>query len=513
MPLGPTLYVGTDISEAVNRTRFLDPGETEVGRGFSSANDLPGSATHPELLAAGLKVWVFNPRQVASLKDAYGDLGKGDWVDALVIADRLRFGRLPAECHLDERYQPLQRLTRHRRHLVKTLVREKQVALGYVYLKLSAYNLTKPLADTFGATSQVLLTDYLTPDEIVAAPLEELAGVIAREGRGRVADPDEVAEAVKQAARRSYRLPPRMVEPVNLLLSSSLATIRTLSAQLTPMDKAIAAELEGVPRQTVGTVPGRGPVFTAGIVAELGDVRRFNDEESVAKFAGLTWRRHQSGEFEGEDRPLTKTGNAYLRYYLIEGANSVRLKCPEFHSYYERKFREATRHQHRRALVLTARKLVRLVDSLLRSGQIYLPPGRPEVFVDRSGPSVVPVAGGRARGLVQSLLTHRRSLDRMLDFSPQLFLDAAVSRIRIAGARAPSSFASGLRSRSSAQSRCPRSEPVQGRCDCLRMWRGAGAERLLELGVIHHPRVLALVKDLSDRPYVRIEQTTHREEP
>ncbi len=411
MPLAPALYVGTDISEATNRTRFLDPGGTEVGRGFSSANDLPGSealadeamrrartieateirwgleatnlfwwhlatylTTNPELLAGGLRCWVFNPRQVAGFKEAYGDLGKGDWVDALVIADRLRFGRLPAECYLDERYQPLQRLTRHRRHLVKTLVREKQVALGYVYLKLSAYNLAKPLADTFGATSQVLLSDYLTPDEIVAAPLEDLAAVIARESRGRVADPGEVAEAVKQAARRSYRLPARMVEPVNLVLSSSLATIRTLGAQLKPMDKAIAAELGAVPPQTVDTVPGLGPVFTAGIVAELGDVRRFEGEESVAKFAGLTWRWHQSGEFEGEDRPLTKTGNVYLRYYLVEGANSVRLKCPEFRSYYDRKFAEATRHHHRRALVLTARKLVRLVDSLLRSGQIYRPP-------------------------------------------------------------------------------------------------------------------------------------------
>src|SRR6266540_1733554 len=222
MPLGPALYVGTDISEAMNRTRFLDPGGTEVGRGFSSANDLPGSealadeamrrartieateirwgleatnlfwwhlatylTTNPELLAGGLRCWVFNPRQVAGFKEAYGDLGKGDWVDALVIADRLRFGRLTAECYLDERYQPLQRLTRRRRHLVKTLVREKQVALGYVYLKLSAYHLTRPLADTFGATSQVLLTDYLTPDEIVAAPLEDLAVVIAREGRDR----------------------------------------------------------------------------------------------------------------------------------------------------------------------------------------------------------------------------------------------------------------------------------------------------------------------------------------
>lgn len=411
MQLEPTLYVGTDISEAVNRTRFVDAGGTEVGRGFTSANDLPGSeqlvqealrrarqigateirwgleatnlfwwhlatylTTHPDLLSAGLKAWVFNPRQVAGFKDAYGDLGKGDWVDALVIADRLRFGRLPAECYLDERYQPLQRLTRHRRHLVKTLVREKQVALGYVYLKLSAYNLTKPLADTFGATSQVLLTDYLTPDEIVAAPFEELAEVIARQSRGKVADPGEVAEALKQAARRSYRLPAPMVGPVNLVLSSSLATIRTLGAQIKPIDKAIAAELKAAPAQTVDTVPGLGPVFTAGIVAELGDVGRFESEEQVAKFAGLTWRRYQSGEFEGDDRPLTKTGNVYLRYYLVEGANSVRLRCPEFRSYYERKLGEVTRHRHRRALVLTARKLVRLIDSLLRSGQIYRPP-------------------------------------------------------------------------------------------------------------------------------------------
>jgi transposase len=411
MPLGPTLYVGTDISEATNRTRFIDSGGTDVGRGFSSANDLLGSerlveevlrrarqigateirwgleatnlfwwhlatylTTHPDLLAAGLKVWVFNPRQVASFKDAYGDLGKGDWVDAGVIAERLRFGRLPAECYLDERYQPLQRLTRHRRHLVKTLVREKAVALGYVYLKLSAYHVTKPLADTFGVTSQVLLTDYLTPDEVVQAPLQELAELISLKSRGTVADPDEVAEAVKQAARRSYRLPQKMVEPVNLVLSSSLLTIRTLTAQIKPLDKAIAIELKAAPAQTVDTVPGLGPVSTAGIVAELGDVRRFEGEESVAKFAGLTWRRHQSGDFEGEDRPLTKTGNAYLRYYLIEGANSVRMRCPEFRSYYDRKFREVTRHQHRRALVLTARKLVRLIDSLLRSGQIYRPP-------------------------------------------------------------------------------------------------------------------------------------------
>ncbi len=406
-----TLYVGTDISEKMNRTRFFDTSGKEVGARVESVNDLPGAhklaqealsraarldakeilwgleatnlfwwhlatflSTHPDLLSRGLKCYTFNPRQVKKFKESYPDLGKDDWVDAMVIADRLRFGRLPAECYLDERYQPLQRLTRYRRHLISQLVREKQVALGYVYLKLSAYSLEQPLSDTFGVTSQEFLEGYLTPEEIVSAPIEELAGVIKEHSRGRVADPEEVAKVVKQAARRSYRLSASMVEPVNLVLSSSLLTIRTLTAQLKPLDKAIAAELAATPPQTLSSVPGLGPVFTAGIVAEIGDVNRFEREESLAKFAGLTWRRHQSGEFEGEDRPLTKTGNAYLRYYMVEAANSVRLCSPEFGSYYQKKFREATRHKHRRALVLTARKLVRLVHSMLRSGRIYQPP-------------------------------------------------------------------------------------------------------------------------------------------
>lgn len=406
------LYVGTDISEKANRTRFYDESGKEIGGRIESVNDLPGSkrlveealsraqrigakeilwgleatnlfwwhlatflTTHPALLASGLKCYTFNPRQVKKFKESYPDIGKDDWTDAMVIADRLRFGRLPAQCYLDERYQPLQRLTRYRRHLVTQLVREKQVALGYVYLKLSAYSLERPLSDTFGATSQELLESYLTPDEIAAAPIEELASLVKERSRGRVADPEEAAKVVQQAARRSYRLSTSMVEPVNLILSSSLLSIRTLAAQLKPIEKAIAAELEATPPQTLSTIPGLGPVFTAGIVSEIGDVGRFEREESLAKFAGLTWRRHQSGEFEGEERPLTKTGNAYLRYYMVEAANSVRLSCPEFGSYYQKKFREATHHKHRRALVLTARKLVRLVHSMLRSGRIYQPAG------------------------------------------------------------------------------------------------------------------------------------------
>jgi hypothetical protein len=63
-----------------------------------------------------------------------------------------------------------------------------------------------------------------------------------------------------------------------------------------------------------------------------------------------------------------------LRYDLVEAANSVRQHCPEYGQYYAAKKAETPRHAHKRALVLTARKLVRLIDALLRTQARYQPP-------------------------------------------------------------------------------------------------------------------------------------------
>ena len=61
----------------------------------------------------------------------------------------------------------------------------------------------------------------------------------------------------------------------------------------------------------------------------------------------------------------------YLRYYLVEVASKVMMHTPKYRRYYQKKYAEAAKHQHKRALVLTARKLVRLVFALLSNGQIY----------------------------------------------------------------------------------------------------------------------------------------------
>ena len=91
----------------------------------------------------------------------------------------------------------------------------------------------------------------------------------------------------------------------------------------------------------------------------------------MAKFAGFKWRKHQSADFQADETRLTRTGNCYLRYYFCEAANAVRLQDSAYGAYYDRKYHEVRQHQHKRALVLTARKLVRLVVRLLTTNQPY----------------------------------------------------------------------------------------------------------------------------------------------
>jgi len=68
---------------------------------------------------------------------------------------------------------------------------------------------------------------------------------------------------------------------------------------------------------------------------------------------------------------MAKTGNRYLRYYFIQAANGMRRQIPAYARFYGLKFREATRHKHKRALVLSARKSIGLFVGLLHRKEAY----------------------------------------------------------------------------------------------------------------------------------------------
>jgi transposase len=238
-----------------------------------------------------------------------------------------------------------------------------------LFLPFSGFVQAHAFGDPFGPTSWAVLEEFTT-EELAQAALDDLAATLETKGRKHFKDARATATALQQAAKDSYRLHPALADPMRLVLGSTRATIDTLQRQLKALDRTIARELAGIP-QTLESIPGLGPVWTAGLVAEIGEISRFPDEAALAQFAGLSWTVHESGHFQAEDTSMTKRGNTYLRYYLIEAANSVRMHCPEYRAYYDAKYAQTPKHAHKRALVLTARKLVRLVDVLLRTDTIY----------------------------------------------------------------------------------------------------------------------------------------------
>ena len=405
-----TLFVGIDVSSKDNVACIMKP-DGEKHSVFSVPNNRPGAELLVDKVVSVLrqllipkvvigmestsvygdnlmyflretgkfsefekKLYMLNPKQVKKFKDAYSDLPKNDQVDAFIIADHLRFGRITKEVYMgDYRYEALKALTRARHQTVQSLTREKQRFLNQLFMKFSGFTQENIFSNNFGTAATAVLEEFSSVDELAYMDTNELAAFIQKHGRGKFDNVEGMVSDLQKAAKNSYRPPTVIADSVNQILAISMSTIRLLQGQVKEYDKAIEKQLSAIPN-TLTSVKGIGLVYAAGIIAEVGDINRFPSQASLAKYAGLAWTQHQSSEFEAEDTRLIKSGNHHLRYYLCQAANSLRTCDPEFRRFYNLKYREVPRHKHRRALALTARKLVRLVYALLKTNRLYIPP-------------------------------------------------------------------------------------------------------------------------------------------
>lgn len=411
-----TLFVGIDVSSKSNVVYAMDFDENKyIDSSFSNnqpgADELVGIITgcmkkHPHLntivvalestsvysihianflssceLLLPYKPYVYcvNPKMTANYRKSYVAMDKTDHMDAFLIADFARVGRTKkCEPWRGSQFLALKRLTRHRLHLAECITREKTYMVSNLYLKFSELQLleddAQPFSNIYGATASAVLTEFMSLQEIIDSQEEDLLKFLADKSRNRIADISKTSELLKKAARDSYRLDQCMYEPLNVSLASSFHCIQTYKKEIKLIDQAIGKCINGMNPNAftiLNSIPGIGPVWASGILSEIGDITAFHSSDALAKYAGLTWLKNDSGDFVSEDNHVSKAGNTYLRYYLGEAANSVRKYVPEYTEYYSRKYAEATKHQHKRALALTSRKFVRLVFGLLVKNQLY----------------------------------------------------------------------------------------------------------------------------------------------
>lgn len=135
-------------------------------------------------------------------------------------------------------------------------------------------------------------------------------------------------------------------------------TIEELMGQIPYIDKLL--EIKGVGMKTV-----------SGFIAEVGDIRRFDNPKQLQKLAGYALVENSSGKHKGKTR-ISKRGRKKLRYLLFEVAMSLVAKNPEFkalHQYYTT--REENPLKKIQSLIVIACKAIRVFYGILTNGYSY----------------------------------------------------------------------------------------------------------------------------------------------
>lgn len=146
------------------------------------------------------------------------------------------------------------------------------------------------------------------------------------------------------------------------------------TARQAVLKEMIEKKIQEVPyADKLREIKGVGLKTVIGFVAEVGDIKRFDDSRQLQKLAGLAIVKNESGKHKGESH-ISYRGRKRLRYVLYEAAVNVIAHNPEFksiHHYY------TTRHTNplkkMQSLIAVACKLIRIFYLILKTGVTYNP--------------------------------------------------------------------------------------------------------------------------------------------
>ena len=259
------------------------------------------------------RVVIANPLQVKAI--AQGHV-KTDKIDAGTLASLQAAGYLPQIWTPDAETERKRRLVARRYQLVRHRTRLK----NEVHSILHAHLIPKcPHADLFNGRGRVWLA---------AQPL-----------------PDDERAAIDRHVRELDRL----------------------AEDLAPLDREIAKDaIDDLAVKRLMTITCVNLTVGAGIVAAIGDIRRFNSPQKLVSYFGLNPRVRQSGLGAAHHGRISKIGRSHARATLVEAAWAAAKATGPLHAFF---VRIRARRGHQIAAVAVARKLTVLCWHLLTKGK------------------------------------------------------------------------------------------------------------------------------------------------
>ncbi len=122
------------------------------------------------------------------------------------------------------------------------------------------------------------------------------------------------------------------------------------------------------------SIPGIAVNTAVRLIAEIGDIKRFDNNKQLNAFAGIDIRRYQSGKYIAKDK-INKRGNKHLRkllYLIIQNMIKMRrFGQNHFVDYYDKMKKQPYNKCHKVASIACVNKLLKTIFFLVTHNMNY----------------------------------------------------------------------------------------------------------------------------------------------
>lgn len=155
---------------------------------------------------------------------------------------------------------------------------------------------------------------------------------------------------------------------------SSLLSINEERGEIISYMEKLAKEINARCLTIYLSIPGIAKTTALRLIAELGDLRRFDTSAQIDAFVGIDPGRYQSGEKDSH-LGITKHGNHLARkilYRVITQMETVKATQPcHITDYYDKKKRSSNSQGYKKIAIASVHKLIRTMFALVKHDQLY----------------------------------------------------------------------------------------------------------------------------------------------
>jgi len=322
------------------------------------------------LIANGISVVQVNPYAVKQTKEIEDNSQLKDYTkDPKLIANLVKDGNFGMPYLPEELYADLRRLSMFRDQLCEDRIRN----LNRLHREMKIYfpEYKEALGKVDGAFCLELLKKAPFPEAMIALGTDGIKQIwhdAKLRGRGY-----SRANEILKYANESIGLKDG-TDAGSQAVKWFAERIIELDEKLTAVEYQLIQRCMEIPHaENILEISGVGERVLTGMLAEIGDISRFDDVKEIQKLSGLGLVACSSGKHKGETK-ISHRGRKRLRYWLFQAAKSAVVHSEEFkelHVYYTT--RPDNPLKKMQSLIVIACKLLRVIYTILTKGTVYDP--------------------------------------------------------------------------------------------------------------------------------------------